>query len=564
MGTGNIPKSVAGVGGFADDRLGAASFLKRNMRKLFPDHWTFLLGEIPLYSFIVLLLTGVFLTFFFRPTMGEITYDGSYGPLRGVMMSEAYASTLRISFDVRGGLLMRQMHHWAALLFVAGMMVHMLRIFFMGAYRKPRELNWVIGVLLLTLALAEGLTGYSLADDLLSGAALRITAGVAISFPVVGTWLTFFLLGGEYPGEDVISRFYSLHILLIPGVLLALITAHMILTWVLKHTQMPGKGRTNENVVGAPFYPAFMIKSGAYFMFTFGVTALLGAFAQINPIWLFGPYTPADISAGSQPDFYLGFLEGSLRLMPAWEINVLGFTLPLSVLIPALLPMGIIMTGLALYPFIEQWVTGDRREHHVVDRPRNNPHRTSIGVAAITFYGILWLMASNDVIAAFFHLSLNTLTYIGRVMIFLGPTLAYYITYRICLGLQRRDAAQIGHGVETGVIKRRPLGDYIEVHVPPNEGIEALIRGKRPIPTIPAAVEDKEGIPANGRHRRLARLRARMSRIYGGEKVPLHGDQGRDGHRQDGQDGQDGRAAIGSGTDSGTDSGADEGGRPSP
>ncbi|MET8336706.1 cytochrome bc1 complex cytochrome b subunit, partial [Streptosporangium canum] len=389
MSSGTVPKPIASTSSFIDDRLGAGNFLKRNLRKIFPDHWSFLLGEIALYSFVILLLTGTFLTFFFKPSMGEVVYDGSYAPLKGVMMSEAYASSLSISFDVRGGLLMRQMHHWAALLFVAGMMVHMLRVFFTGAYRKPRELNWLIGVGLLTLALFEGLTGYSLPDDLLSGAGLRITEGVMISLPLVGTWITFFLFGGEYPGEDVVARFYSLHILLIPGILLALITAHLMLMWVQKHTQMPGKGRTNTNVVGAPLYPAFMAKSGAYFMFTFGAIALLGTFAQINPIWLFGPYSPADISAGSQPDFYMGFLEGSLRLMPSWEINFLGFTLPLSVLIPALVPMGIIMTGLALYPFIERWVTGDRSEHHIAERPRNNPHRTSIGISAVTFYGIL-------------------------------------------------------------------------------------------------------------------------------------------------------------------------------
>ncbi|MGV9774165.1 cytochrome bc1 complex cytochrome b subunit, partial [Streptosporangium sp. NPDC003464] len=395
MSSGTVPKPIANMSSFIDDRTGAGNFLKRNLRKIFPDHWSFLLGEIALYSFVVLLLTGTFLTFFFRPSMGEVVYDGSYEPLKGVMMSEAYASSLHISFDIRGGLLMRQMHHWAALLFVAGMMVHMLRVFFTGAYRKPREFNWLIGVGLLTLALFEGLTGYSLPDDLLSGAGLRITEGVMISLPLVGTWITFFLFGGEYPGEDVVARFYSMHILLIPGILLALITAHLMLMWVQKHTQMPGKGRTNNNVVGAPFYPSFMAKSGAYFMFTFGTIALLGTFAQINPIWLFGPYTPADISAGSQPDFYMGFLEGSLRLMPSWEINFLGFTLPLSVLIPALVPMGIIMMGLALYPFIERWVTGDRSEHHIAERPRNNPHRTSIGMSAVTFYGILWLLGTS-------------------------------------------------------------------------------------------------------------------------------------------------------------------------
>ncbi|MBB4936935.1 ubiquinol-cytochrome c reductase cytochrome b subunit [Streptosporangium album] len=526
---------------FIDDRIGAGTFLKRNLRKVFPDHWSFLLGEIALYSFIVLLLTGTFLTFFFRPTMGEVAYNGSYEPLKGVMMSEAYASTLHISFDVRGGLLMRQMHHWAALLFVAGMMVHMLRVFFTGAYRKPRELNWLIGVGLLTLALFEGLTGYSLPDDLLSGAGLRITEGVMISLPLVGTWITFFLFGGEYPGEDVVSRFYAMHILLIPGILLALITAHLILMWVQKHTQMPGPGRTNTNVVGAPFYPSFMAKSGAYFMFTFGVIALLGTFTQINPIWLFGPYTPADISAGSQPDFYMGFLEGSLRLMPAWEINVLGFTLPMSVLIPALLPMGVIMTGLALYPFIERWVTGDRSEHHIAERPRNNPHRTSIGISAVTFYGLLWLMGANDEIAAFFHVSLNWTTYVGRVLIFLGPAVAYFVAYRICLGLQRGDAAVIGHGVESGVIKRLPSGEYIEVHVPQDAGIEAHVRGKQPVPMIAGTGADADGIPSKRMRGPLGRLRARLSKVYGGEKVPLD-----DGH------GHDEHAAIGSGTEDAT------------
>ncbi|SNR89073.1 ubiquinol-cytochrome c reductase cytochrome b subunit [Streptosporangium subroseum] len=546
MSTGPVPKPIAGPSNFIDERIGAGTFLKRNLRKVFPDHWSFLLGEIALYSFIILLLTGTFLTFFFKPSMGHTVYEGSYDALKGVTMSEAYASSLHISFDIRGGLLMRQMHHWAALLFTAGMMVHALRVFFTGAYRKPRELNWLIGVLLLTLALLEGLTGYSLPDDLLSGAGLRITEGVAISLPLVGTWITFFLFGGEYPGEDVISRFYSLHILLIPGILLALITAHMILMWVQKHTQMPGKGRTNENVVGAPFYPAFMAKAGAYFMFTFGVIALLGTFAQINPIWLFGPYNPANISAGSQPDFYMGFLEGALRLMPAWEINLFGGsggTLPMNVLIPALVPMGIIMTGLALYPFLEQWVTGDRREHHVVDRPRNNPHRTSIGMSAITFYGLLWLLGANDEIAAFFSVSLNWTTYVGRVLIFVGPFLAYVITYRTCLGLQRKDADIIGHGVESGVIKRLPSGEYIEVHVPPHPAIEALMRDKKPVPIIAGADSDDpdgDGIPSKGMRSPLGKLRAKMSKAYGGEKIALT-----DGHAH----GHEEHAAVGSGED---------------
>jgi ubiquinol-cytochrome c reductase cytochrome b subunit len=530
MSVGTVPKPIAGPSGYLDDRLGAGNFLRRNLRKIFPDHWSFLLGEIALYSFIILLLTGTFLTFWFKPGMAHVVYDGSYEPLKGVMMSEAYASSLNISFDVRGGLLMRQMHHWAALMFVAGMMAHMLRVFFTGAYRKPRELNWIIGVLLLTLTLLEGLTGYSLPDDLLSGAGLRITQGVLISLPLVGTYLSFFLFGGEYPGEDVISRFYSLHILLLPGILLALISAHMVLMWVQKHTQMPGKGRTQKNVVGAPFYPAFMAKAGAYFMFTFAAIAGMATFAQINPIWLFGPYTPADISAGSQPDFYMGFLEGSLRIMPAWEINVLGYTLPLSVIIPALVPMGIVMTGLALYPFLEQWITGDRREHHVTDRPRNNPHRTAIGMAAITFYGVLWVLGANDEISAFFHVSLYATTWFGRIAVILGPILAYAITFRMCLGLQRKDSEVLSHGVESGVIKRLPHGEFIEVHVPPAEDIAAHMRGKEAVPMI-AAAPDGEGIPPKGLRGPIGRLRAKMSQTYGGEKIPIE-----DGHHGDGHD----------------------------
>ncbi|WP_248959428.1 cytochrome bc1 complex cytochrome b subunit [Sphaerisporangium perillae] len=537
----SAPKAIAGPANFIDERIGAGSFLKRNLRKVFPDHWSFLLGEIALYSFVILLLTGTFLTFWFKPSMGEVTYNGSYGPLVGVHMSEAYASSLNISFDVRGGLLMRQIHHWAALLFVAGMMVHMLRVFFTGAYRKPRELNWIIGVLLLNLALLEGLTGYSLPDDLLSGAGLRITEGVLISLPLVGTYATFFLFGGEYPGHDVISRFYSIHILLIPGILLALITAHLILMWVQKHTQMPGKGRTEQNVVGAPFYPSFMAKSGAYFLFTFGVLALLGTFAQINPIWLFGPYTPADISAGSQPDFYMGFLEGSLRLMPSWEINFLGYTLPLSVLIPALLPLGIVMTGLALYPFAEQWITGDRREHHIADRPRNNPHRTAIGMAAITFYGLLWLLGANDWISAKFHISLYTTTNVGRVLIIAGPAIAYFVAYRMCIGLQRHDQDVLSHGVESGVIKRMPSGEYIEVHVPPAEDIAAHVRGKEPIPAIEAA-PDSDGVPPKGMRGPLGRLRAKLSETYSTDTEAISLDEGHNGHGAP-------HAAVGAGED---------------
>ena len=399
-GDGPVEKALAGTGAYLDDRFRAAKLTRTFLRKIFPDHWSFLLGEIALYSFIILLLTGTFLTLFFKPSMTEVVYHGSYTHLDGVRMSEAYSSTLNISFDVRGGLLMRQIHHWAADLFMAAIMAHMIRIFFTGAYRKPREFNWLIGIVLFTLGMLEGLFGYSLPDDLLSGAGLRILEGVIQSLPIVGTYLAFFLFGGQFPGDIIIPRLYIIHVLLIPGLLLGLITAHLFFMFHQKHTQMPGKGHTDRNVVGQPMYPYFMAKTGAFFFFIFGVLALLATFAQINPVWLYGPFTPIAISSGSQPDFYMGMLEGALRMFPSWSSeDVLGHTIAWNVFIPGLLPLGALFTGAALWPFIERWILRDPFEHHVNDRPRNAPTRTAIGIAVIAAYGVFWLEGANDVIA---------------------------------------------------------------------------------------------------------------------------------------------------------------------
>ncbi|GAB3982709.1 cytochrome bc complex cytochrome b subunit [Actinoallomurus acanthiterrae] len=461
------PKAVDAPIGWLDERFGTAGFLRGKMKKVFPDHWSFMLGEIALYSFIILLATGTFLTLWFKPSMSEVVYNGHYTKLVGVKMSEAYSSTLHITFDVRGGLLMRQIHHWAAIMFVASLTVHMLRVFFTGAYRKPREVNWLIGLGLFTLALLEGLFGYSLPDDLLSGTGLRITQGVMQSIPLVGTYLFYFAFGGDFPGQDFIPRLYTVHVLLIPGILLALVGAHFMILWHQGHTQFPGKKRDEKTVLGKPFYPVFMIKAGAFFMFTFAVIALLATFFQINPVWLFGPYTPDAITAGSQPDYYMGFLEGALRIMPNWETNLWGHTIPWNVLIPALVPLGLIMTGAALWPFIEQWATGDKRIHHIADRPRNAPFRTAVGMTTVTFYGLLWLAGGNDVIADKFHVSLYATTWFFRFAIFIGPAVAFFVTKRICLGLQGKDADIAHHGVESGIIKRLPSGEFIEVHEPP-------------------------------------------------------------------------------------------------
>ncbi|MEV0995920.1 ubiquinol-cytochrome c reductase cytochrome b subunit [Nonomuraea sp. NPDC050202] len=459
-----------------DDRVGGAGFLKKAMRKIFPDHWTFLLGEIALYAFVVILLTGVFLTLFFKPSMREVVYDGAYVPLRGVMMSEAYASSLEITFEVRGGLLMRQMHHWATLIFLAAIVVHALRNFFTGAFRKPRDLNWLIGVLLFVLVMFNGLFGYSLPDDLLSGAGLRILHGITISIPLVGTYLAMFLFGGEFPGQDVIPRLYSIHVLLIPAILLLLIPLHaVVLTWRQTHTQFRAKGLNERVVRGAPFFPTFLAKTTVFFLWVTGVVALLATLFQINPIWLYGPYVPGHVSAGSQPDWYMGFMEGMLRIMPPWEFTVFGQTVSMSVVIPALVAPGLLFTGLAVYPFVERWVTRDRAVHHLLDRPRDVPVRAGLGVAGVVYYGVLWAAGGNDVIATTFHISLYATTWIFRVLVVAGPVLGFVVTRRICLGLQARDRHTVEHGVETGVIVRGAEGGYTEVERPADEEETAVL-----------------------------------------------------------------------------------------
>ncbi len=451
-----------GTATWVDDRLGSSNFVKRSLNKVFPDHWSFMLGEVALYSFIVLLLSGTYLTLFFEGSSREVIYEGAYTPLKGIPMSAAYASTLDITFEVRGGLIMRQIHHWAALLFMAAIVVHLMRVFFTGAFRKPRELNWVLGVLLLILGLLEGFAGYSLPDDLLSGTGLRIAYSIMLSIPLIGTWVAFLFFGGEYPGGEIIERLYPIHILLVPGIILGVISAHLALVWYQKHTQFAGPKRTEDNVVGSKVFPAYGAKAGGFFFLVFAVLTLLGGLAQINPIWLYGPYDPSQVSAGSQPDWYIGFLDGSTRLMPNWELSTLGITFSPNVLLPTQVLPGVLFVLLAIYPFAEAKLTGDKGYHNLLDRPRDKPVRTALGTMSLSFYVILMIAGGNDIIAAIFHLSINEITYVLRAGLFIIPPLVYIGTKRFCLSLQRSDDELLHHGIESGTIRRLPSGEFIE------------------------------------------------------------------------------------------------------
>ncbi|MFU8948133.1 cytochrome b [Mycetocola zhadangensis] len=457
---------TAAASNYLDERTSISAAVKEFGRKIFPDHWSFLLGEVALYSFVIILLSGTFLTFFFQASMAEVHYEGSYIPLKGVEMSAAMASSLDLSFDIRGGLLMRQVHHWAALLFVASIGLHMLRIFFTGAFRKPRELNWVIGFVLFILAMAEGFTGYSLPDDLLSGNGLRIIDGMVKGIPLIGTWTSFLLFGGEFPGTDIVGRLYSLHILLLPAMVLAFIALHLLFVVVHKHTQYAGPGHTQQNVVGYPVLPVYAAKAGGFFFIVFGVVMLIASLFTINPIWNYGPYDPSPVSAGTQPDWYIGFADGGLRLAPSnLDLVLFNHTFSFGILLP-LAVIGLFIVVVMLYPFLEAWITGDKREHHILDRPRNAATRTAIGAAGVTFYAVLWAAASSDIIATHFHVTMEGVIHTLQALLFVGPVIAYFVTKRICIGLQKKDREIALHGYESGRIVRLPGGEYIEVHEP--------------------------------------------------------------------------------------------------
>jgi ubiquinol-cytochrome c reductase cytochrome b subunit len=401
------------------------------------------------------------------------------------------------------------------------MMVHLLRVWFTGAFRKPRELNWVIGCLLLILGTLEGFTGYSLPDDLLSGTGVRAADGFMKASPVIGSYMSFLLFGGEFPGDAIIPRLYTIHVLLIPGLLLALIAAHMLLLVYHKHTQWPGPGRTEKNVVGFPMLPVYAAKAGGFFFIVFGVTALMGALLSINPVWKYGPYDPSKVTAGSQPDWYMGWPDGALRIMPGIETHLWGYTISWNVMLPILVLPIVMFMVLLLLPFIDAWITGDKREHHLLERPRNAPTRTALMVALMTMYGLFWIAGGNDIIAITLNASINQITYFLRAAVFIGPVLAFVITRRWCISLQRKDNETLLHGYETGIIMRSAEGGYSEKHLPlPQSRAYALTaRDRDPVPNgHHEGPVDANGVPAPGRGR-MAALRNRIRHVWYSDNV---------------------------------------------
>jgi ubiquinol-cytochrome c reductase cytochrome b subunit len=435
---------IRGVVRYFDERSGGAPFVRKALRYVFPDHWSFLLGEVALYSFVVLVMTGIYLTFFFKPSLAVVHYQGDYLPLRGRAMSEAYQSTVDISLRVKAGLLIRQTHHWAADVFVAAIVLHLMRIFFTGAFRKPRDLTYYIGLLMLIFALVEGYVGYSLVDDLLSGMGLAIGYSVLMSLPFVGANLAQLLWNGPYPGgHDFESRLYLVHVLLLPVAIGTLIVLHLVLVASRHHTQFLEKRATEKKVVGMPTFPAYAPRSLGLAFAVAAVLLLLGGLIQINPIWQWGPYHVAQATNGAQPDWYLGWLIGALRLVPSFDLTIGHYTLvPNAFWGGAAFPT-IVFLFLFLWPWAERRVTGDYGFHNLLDRPRDAPWRTAIGVAFFTWIFVVFLAGAADRMFVSFGLSYVGQVWAFRVLVWVLPVVALLVTRRICKELLLGEVVEV-------------------------------------------------------------------------------------------------------------------------
>jgi quinol---cytochrome-c reductase cytochrome b subunit len=424
-----------------DRRTGAAGPMRAILRYVFPDHWSFLLGEIALYSFVVLVATGVFLALFFEPSTAHTTYQGSYAPLRGAEVSLAYRSMLDLSFEVPGGLLMRQTHHWAALVFVAAITLHLMRIFFTGAFRRPRDFNYYVGLTMLILAVLEGYAGYSLGDDLLSGMGLAIGNAVALSIPAVGASFANLIWGGAFPGAGAFeARLFIAHVFVLPVAIGSLIAVHLALISIPHHTQFRGRGRTERNNVGTPMWPGYALRALGLMFATAAVLFLMGGLIQINPIWQWGPYHVYAGTNGAQPDWYLGWLIGALRLMPPLEVTIGDYTLIPNPFFGGVLFPAIVFGFLYLWPTIERRRSGDRDAHNLLDRPRDNPWRTAIGAGVFTWVATIFLAGSADRAFVQFGFPYTGQLWFYRIVSIVLPFVVGFATKRICERLRDSEA----------------------------------------------------------------------------------------------------------------------------
>jgi cytochrome b-561 len=441
--------------GWLDERLDlddASSFLG----KAFPAEDSFLLGEVALFSFVVLGLTGIFLGFFYEPSTTEATYEGSVAGFQGEELPAAFMSVLQITYDVPFGMFIRRVHHWAAHLFVASLGLHMLRVYFTGAYRNPRELNWVVGVGLAILAMAAAYTGYSLPFDEFAATATGIGYNMAKSIPLIGGALSKIVFGGEFPSSATIPRLYFLHVLVIPLLLAGGLALHMLILIRQKHTEASRSGdvkpassrseipaetaadggaeptvdRDDDSVVvGLPAFPNQAAVSAVVFFLTLATLSILAGLLPVHNVAEYGPNNPASTPAIIMPDWFLMWLYGFLKLWPTWLSFSVGPVHFSTEFLGGIVVPGLVFLVVFAWPFI------DRSEPiHFTTDPLDRPWQTGVGVAGVTFIMIASIAGMNNLLADAIGVSTNVLNPVLTLALVAVPLAAFGIVYRTLRG----------------------------------------------------------------------------------------------------------------------------------
>jgi ubiquinol-cytochrome c reductase cytochrome b subunit len=435
---------VGRIARFFDDRFGSNAAVRFAVTKIFPDHWSFYLGEFALYAFVLLVATGVWLTFVYDPSPAA-----------------AYDSVVALSRATPVGYLMRQVHHWSAVVFVAAILLHMARIFFTGAFRKPRESNWVVGFTLLILASLTGFTGYSLPYDVLSGTGLRIADSVLLAVPLFGGFLENVFNGGSFPGPLLLSHLYTFHVYFLPVSIAALLTAHLGMMVFQKHTQF---ANDPENVVGRRMWPDYALRAGAAFAMTVGVILALASTLEINPIDEYGPYNGWTVPNPAVPDWYAAFLDGALRLGPAIELRVFGHPIP-ALFWPGIVMPTIVLAVLACWPWIDARMIGDARAHDVLEPASDRPWRVGFGCAIVCAGVLLTLAAGDDQQALALHVSVESLLRVYQFLVPFGSLAVGWLAFVLARDVGvRRHAREIAAEREVGL--RRNVAGGFDAEIP--------------------------------------------------------------------------------------------------
>ena len=423
-----------------DARLGVRNDIRATANKVFPSNWSFLLGEVAVFALVILVLTGIFLTFFYRPNVEPVVYNGSNPVFVGRELPAAFESIVRLSSDVNAGLLFRRLHRGASHLFIASIVLHMLRILFTGAFRRPREINYFIGLALLTLAIGAGFTGYSLPYDSLAGTGIRIAYSELLSLPLIGDRVAFWIFGGAFPTGDIVPRFFVIHVMLLPAAIIGAVTVHLLIVYRQKHTQFPRLGVDGHNLVlGKPLWPLQFAESATLLLWCGGLLAAAAVLIPWSDVSLLGPYTPGAVGNNAQPDWFMFWLEGMLRIFPPLE-----FRLPPGIVISGPFVAGIVLPGLiftflGVYPFLEKRVYNLEGEWHVLQNPLEIPLRAGTMLGFFVGLLILSAAATNDILSRMFGIPIEIITWMARIgIVVVPPMLAFAIARYSRRRLRRR------------------------------------------------------------------------------------------------------------------------------